>query len=56
VIVMGQGSTDILNKASGVKNTVDLLESPTADNLETDLDNEAIQWAGLTAAVEILNA
>jgi hypothetical protein len=26
------------------------LESPTADNVDTDLDNAAIQWAGLTAA------
>jgi hypothetical protein len=32
-----------------------LLESSTADNIQTDLDNEAIQWAGLSAAVEILN-
>jgi hypothetical protein len=56
LIVMGQGGTDTVNEGSGVKNTVDLLESPTADNIETDLDNEALQWAGLTAAMEILNA
>jgi hypothetical protein len=35
---------------------VDLLESANADNLETDLDNESLQWAGLNAAMEILNA
>ncbi len=33
-----------------------LLEIATADNLETELDNEAVQWAGLTAAMEIFNA
>jgi RHS repeat-associated protein len=26
------------------------------DNVESDLDDQALQWAGLTAAVEILNA
>jgi hypothetical protein len=56
VIVMGQGGTDTVNKGTAVKNAVDLLESPTSNNLETDLDKEAIQWAGLTAAVEVLNA
>ncbi len=33
-----------------------LIESLSTDNIETDLDNEALQWAGLTAAMEILNA
>jgi len=56
LIVFGQGSTDIVNEGSGLTNSISLLQSPTVDNLETDLDNEAIQWAGLTAAVEILNA
>jgi hypothetical protein len=30
--------------------------SQAADNVETDLDDEAIQWAGLNSAMEILNA
>jgi RHS repeat-associated protein len=56
LIVFGQGGKDVVHEGSGLKNSVDLLESPTADNVETDLDNEALQWAGLTAAMEILNA
>jgi RHS repeat-associated protein len=56
LIVMGQGGKDTVNEASGLKNPQYLLESPTADNVEADLDNEAIHWAGLTAAMEILNA
>jgi hypothetical protein len=40
----------------GLKNSVYYLPSPTADNIETDLDSEALQWAGLSAAMEILNA
>jgi VCBS repeat-containing protein len=55
LIVFGQGGKDVVDEGSGVKNSVYLLESPTAENVETDLDNEALQWAGLTAAVEILN-
>ena len=39
----------------GVKNSLYLLESPTENNVETDLDEESIRWAGLTAAAEILN-
>jgi hypothetical protein len=53
---MGQGGKDVVHEGSGLKNPVDLLESTTADNVGTDLDNEALQWAGLTAAMEILNA
>jgi hypothetical protein len=56
LIVMGQGGKDVVHDGSGLKNTVYLLESTTADNIETDLDNEALQWAGLTAAMEILSA
>jgi hypothetical protein len=43
----------VINETSALKNLSDLLERPTADNIETDLDNEALQWAGLTAALEI---
>ena len=39
---------------AGVTNTVICWKLPRT-NVETDLDNEAIQWAGLSAAVEILN-
>ena len=56
VIVFGQGGKDTVKEASGMKNTVYLLESATADNVETDFDDEAIQWAGFKGAVEILNA
>jgi uncharacterized membrane protein len=55
LIVFGQGGKDNYTEGPGVTNTVDLLESATADNVEADLDNEAFQWAGLTAAVDILN-
>jgi PKD domain/MBG domain len=55
VVVFEQGGSDTVSE-SGVTNSVDLIESLTTDNIEADLDNEAIQWAGLTAAVEILNA
>jgi PKD repeat protein len=54
LIVFGQGGKDTI-KAAGLKNPLYLLESPTADNIETDMDDESIRWAGLTAAVEILN-
>ncbi len=56
LIIFGQGGKDTYSEGAGVTNAVDLLAGATADNVETDLDNEALQWAGLTAAVEILNA
>ena len=52
LIVFGQGGKDTLTESGGLKNATYLPESPTASNIETDLDNEAIQWAGLSAAVE----
>ena len=55
LVVFGQGGKDTV-KESGLKNPLYVLESPTADNVESDLDEEAIKWAGLKAAVEILNA
>jgi len=55
LIIFGQGGKDTDKKGAGLTNTVDLLESPNADSAETDLDKEAIQWAGLSAAVKILN-
>jgi hypothetical protein len=55
VIVFGQGGKDSVNEASGLKNPVYLLENTTADNVETDFDSEATRWAGLTAAMEVLN-
>ena len=33
-----------------------LIENLSTDNVETDLDDEALQWAGLSAAMDILNA
>jgi large repetitive protein len=56
IFVFGQGGKDTVKEGAGLKNPVYLLESPTADNVETDLDNEALQWAGLAAALDILNA
>ncbi len=56
LIVFSGGGKDTVKESLTLKNTVALLESPTADNFETDLDKEAIQWAGLTAAVTIMNA
>jgi PKD domain len=55
LIVFGQGGTDVVHEGSGLKNPTYLLESLTTDNIETDLDNEALQWAGLKSALEILN-
>jgi PKD repeat protein len=54
-IVFGQGGRDVVDESSSLKNQSYLLESPSADNMESDLDYEALQWAGLTAAMEILN-
>ncbi|HEV3298088.1 MAG TPA: malectin domain-containing carbohydrate-binding protein [Planctomycetaceae bacterium] len=31
-------------------------ENPTSDDIATDLDNAAVQWAGLSAAIEVLGA
>jgi RHS repeat-associated protein len=56
ILVFGQGGKDTIRESAGLKNSVDVLQSPTADNVETDLDNEALKWAGLTAAIGILNA
>jgi hypothetical protein len=55
LIVFGQGGADVVTVGPGVTNTSYLLETPNADNAETDLDDETIQWAGLSSAVEILN-
>ena len=55
LVVFGQGGKDTVRE-SGLKNPLYVLQSPTADNVESDLDQEAIKWAGLKAAVEILNA
>jgi hypothetical protein len=55
LIVFGQGGTDTVSE-SGVSKPYYLIESLSTENVETDLDDEAIQWAGLSAAVEILNA
>ena len=54
IVVFEQGGNDAVSE-SGVTNSVDLIESLTTDNIESDPDNEAIQWAGLTAAAEILS-
>jgi PKD repeat protein len=56
LIIFGQGGKDVVHEGAGLTNTIDLLENATADNVETDLDNEALQWAGLTAAMKIINA
>ena len=56
LVVFGGGGKDTVKESPALKNAVALLESPTADNFEADLDKEAIQWAGLSAAVNILNS
>jgi hypothetical protein len=55
LIVFGQGGSDTIKESSALKNQSFLLPSMNADNIETDLDNEALQWAGLSAALAILN-
>ena len=55
LIVFGQGGADVITVGAGVTNPSYLLASPTADNAEADMDQEAIQWAGLSSAVEILS-
>ncbi len=55
LIVFGQGGSDTVSE-SGLSNPDYLIESLSTDNVETDLDDEALKWAGLAAAVEILNA
>jgi hypothetical protein len=55
LIVFGQGGSDTLSE-SGLSDPDYLIESLSTDNVESDLDDEALQWAGLSAAVEILNA
>ena len=55
LVVFGQGGSDTVSE-SGVTNSNYLIESLSTDNIETDLDDEALQWAGLSAAIEILNA
>jgi hypothetical protein len=39
---------DTVDEGAPLKNTGYLLKNPTADNLETDLDDEALEWAGPT--------
>ncbi len=51
VIVLGQqGKPSFALSTRG-----SLVETPTVDSLESNLDSEALQWAGLSAATEILN-
>jgi hypothetical protein len=33
-----------------------VLQSSAADNIEADMEEERIQWVGLSAVVEVLNA
>ena len=39
-----------MNQMTGVS-----IQTPTTASLESELDSEALQWAGLSAATEILN-
>ncbi len=53
VILLGQQPT---KSAFGLtSNSNSLVQTPTAASLEDQLDSEALQWAGLSAATEILN-
>jgi hypothetical protein len=56
LLVFGRGGKDTVKEGAGLKNRVHRLQSTMADNVQTDLDSHAIQWAGLSAAVESLNA
>jgi tartrate-resistant acid phosphatase type 5 len=56
LIVFGQGGKDVISKSSALTNPSYLLQSRNANNVETDLDTQALQWAGLTAAMKILDA
>jgi PhoPQ-activated pathogenicity-related protein len=55
VIVLGQQGKQLANQSYGFSNQGLLVETPTVDSLESNLDSEALQWAGLSAATEILN-
>ncbi|HEV8067368.1 MAG TPA: PhoPQ-activated protein PqaA family protein [Planctomycetaceae bacterium] len=55
VIVLGQQGKQPVNQSYGFSNRGLLVETPTVDSLESNLDSEALQWAGLSAATEILN-
>ena len=46
----------MVEKNKSLHNPVYLIESPNAYNEESCLASEAIHWAGLIAALEILNA
>ncbi len=52
VIILGQQPT---KQAFGASLNNVLVQTPTAASLESQLDSEALQWAGLSAATEILN-
>jgi hypothetical protein len=53
VILLGQQPTKSPVGLSVNQNP--LVQTPTAASLENQLDSEALQWAGLSAATEILN-
>jgi len=55
LIVFGQGGIDTIGEA-GVTSPTYLIESLNTDNIEADLDQQALQWAGISAAIEILSA
>jgi PKD domain/Putative Ig domain len=55
LVVSGQGGKDTVKESPGLKNAIYLLESRAADNIEADLDDQAIQWAGVSAAMSILS-
>jgi PhoPQ-activated pathogenicity-related protein len=55
VIVLGQQGKQLANQSYGFSNQGLLVETPTVGSLESNLDSEALQWAGLSAATEILN-
>jgi hypothetical protein len=56
LVVFGQGSQESVSEAPGLKNAMDVLGSPAAANIEAALEEQAIQWAGLSAAINVLSA
>jgi PKD repeat protein len=56
LIVFGQGGNDVVTESPTLHNPAYLIENLNDDNVDDLLAKEAIHWAGLNAAMEILAA
>jgi PhoPQ-activated pathogenicity-related protein len=54
VILLGSSGKTPFSGNLGLGRAIQV-QTPTVDSLESTIDNEALQWAGLSAATEILN-